>query len=59
MSVLRCKVCGQTWACEYPFSEHHGGGAPCFYQITADEPEAWLAQAVPIMDSLWREGGVT
>ncbi len=42
MSVERCRVCGAVWAREYPFSEHHGGGSPCLYRVTTDDPEAWL-----------------
>jgi hypothetical protein len=42
ISVLKCKECGSYWAEEYPFSEYHGGGAPCYYQIETTAPEIWL-----------------
>jgi hypothetical protein len=54
-SVLLCRVCGQTWVCEYPFSESHGGGAPCYYQAALENPKAWLATAVPLMGALRRD----
>jgi hypothetical protein len=56
MSVLRCKVCGQIWVRESPFAEHHGGGAPCYYQVAVEKPEMWLATASPVTDALRREG---
>jgi len=55
MSVLRCKVCGKLWAREYPFSEHHGGGAPCYYQLASDDPTVWLASASPVTSALRQE----
>ncbi len=42
ISVLKCKKCGSYWAEEYPFSEYHGGGAACYYQIETTAPEIWL-----------------
>jgi hypothetical protein len=43
MAVLRCRACGQLWAKEYPFSEAHGSGPPCLYQVSISDPYAWLS----------------
>lgn len=43
-SVMRCRECGALWACEYPFSEIHGGGPACLYRISTVDPDRWLAQ---------------
>ncbi len=43
LAILRCRVCSALWAKEYPFSERHGGGPVCLYQIPTCDPHAWLA----------------
>jgi hypothetical protein len=48
LAIYRCRECGMLWAKEYPFSERHGGGPTCFYQVFPDEPLEWLATAEPI-----------
>jgi hypothetical protein len=42
-AVYRCRVCGRRWAKEFPFSEMQGGGPPCVYAVSTDDPKAWLA----------------
>lgn len=54
LDVYRCNVCGQLWACEYPFSESHGGGPPCFYTISAPDPRVWLESAPQLASELIR-----
>ena len=44
MSVHKCRECGSLWAREYPFSEQHGGGPPCYYAIRTDDPNTWLSE---------------
>jgi hypothetical protein len=56
VSVLRCEHCTQLWAREYAFSEHHGGGLPCLYQISTTDPERWPASTVPLARELRRAG---
>jgi hypothetical protein len=55
MSVYRCKICGSTWVSEYPFSEMHGGGAPCLYPVDTQAPEEWLQTASSLMISIREE----
>ena len=43
--LYRCESCGTLWAEEFPYSEQHGGGCPCFYQMECQDPEAWLKTA--------------
>lgn len=52
LAAYRCSICGQLWACEYPFSEAHGGGPPCFYAISTADPAAWLESAPHIASEL-------
>ena len=54
MAVYACRVCRRHWAQEYPFSEYHGGGAPCFYVIDATNAYAWLADAAPLAGQFQR-----
>jgi hypothetical protein len=54
-SVRKCKICGQLWCQEYPFSEQHGGGAKCLYQIVTDNPEEWLLKAEYVTTRIRRE----
>jgi hypothetical protein len=44
MAVLACPACGAYWVREYPFSEHHGGGAPA----DVPEPQVYLARETGI-----------
>ena len=46
--VLRCDACGTCWVKEYPFSESHGGGAPCLYQNEIDDPTDWLRSSAEL-----------
>ena len=52
MEVYRCRECKCFWAKEFPFSESHGGGMPCFYKVSPDDPIAWLATAQPLTNVL-------
>jgi hypothetical protein len=54
-SVLRCKVCGTLWTCEYPFGEGQGGGSPCLYQISTSNPAYWLATQPDLSSELRSE----
>ena len=45
MRTYRCRVCGRSWAGEYPFSEHHGGGPELLYRIEVVNPLVWLETA--------------
>jgi hypothetical protein len=40
-SLFRCRECGNLWCQEYPFSEHHGGGAPCIYRVESLDADHW------------------
>ncbi len=44
-SVMQCAVCGALWALEHPFSESHGGGQGCLYQVETDAPSQWLEES--------------
>src|ERR1051325_7034796 len=44
-SVHRSRECASLWAGEYPFSEGHGGGPPCYYAIYTDDPLRWLMES--------------
>ena len=48
LGVHECKHCRQLWAEERPFSEHHGGGSPCYYPLPGTDPNEWLSDAEPI-----------
>ena len=54
MSVFRCRICNQHWGKEFPFSEMHGGGPPCFYAITTDAPSLWVKEAPGLPERLRR-----
>lgn len=45
ITIYQCKVCGKHWVQEYPFSEEHGGGSPCFYIIDIEEPIKYLKES--------------
>jgi hypothetical protein len=53
--VFRCRVCGQRWAKEFPFSEMHGGGPPCLYALNTDDPTAWLGEGPGLPSRLRRD----
>jgi len=52
MTVYRCRECGLIWTVEYPFSESHAGGTPCFYIIQTDSPAKWLETSSGITHQL-------
>ena len=54
MAVLACPACDAHWVREYPFSERHGGGPPCFYQAEVTDSHAYLALAAGITANLRR-----
>jgi hypothetical protein len=54
MRAYRCRVCGRTWAGEYPLSERHGGGPELLYVVDVSDPTRWLIGAVPIAEPLRR-----
>ena len=51
-AVLRCRECGSFWAEEWPFSESHGGGPPCYYRIAATDAHEWLHTHEPFTHTL-------
>ena len=54
-SVYRCRECGSLWAREYPSSETHGGGPPCFYAISTDNARQWLMESEAVTTKIRRE----
>jgi hypothetical protein len=55
VAAYRCRVCGQSWAKEFPFGEMHGGGPPCLYAIETEDPRGWVAEG-PGIPSRFRQG---
>ncbi len=52
--VNRCRVCGRTWAGEYPLSELQGGGPELLYVIDERDPAQWVTTAAPLAAPLRR-----
>ncbi len=55
VSVLRCRVCGQHWAEEFPLAEMQGGGPRCLYAVDIDDTRAWLAKGAGLPARLRQE----
>ena len=45
---------GTFWIQEFPFSELHGGGPSCFYEITGEDPHYFL-ESGPHLTSIIRD----
>jgi len=52
ISVCECSDCGKYWAKEYPYSEAHGGGSPCYYIIDIVDPHDWIKKAKGITHNI-------
>ena len=52
LTIFRCRVCGSLFAEEYPFSEMHGGGPTCLYQIETTDLDSWLKLFQPVTPKL-------
>ena len=53
--VLVCNNCNQYWAKEYPFSENHGGGTPCLYQVTIEDKTNFFTSLKPKLYDIRQE----
>ena len=51
-ATYRCTNCSAIWVEERPFSELHGSGPPCLYQLNGQEPGDWLRAGRRITVSL-------
>ncbi len=52
LEIYRCWNCGTLFAQEFPFSEAHGGGPRCLYQINATNIDDWIKSYVPLTPQL-------
>jgi hypothetical protein len=55
VSVLRCRVCGEHWAEEFPFGEMHGGGPKCLYAVGLEASRDWIANGAGLPARLRQE----
>jgi hypothetical protein len=52
LTIYRCRVCGTLFAEVFPFSEMHGGGPKCLYQIETSDLDNWIQSYVPLTPKL-------
>ncbi len=48
LSLFQCRDCRKYWVLDYPFSGQHGGGPPCYYNISEAHLSTWRRTAESI-----------